>query len=126
MCWVNRKLEILTAETDLVVYKYLHKVPKKWYNFWKSSVFKSPFTGFEYKPYKKNEEIKLVAYEHSLSFEIDEGYHSYANDFYDNYFLKNKGYIKYKCIIPKGSKYAINDLDEVVSSNIIITNHKAI
>ena len=59
--------------------------------------------------------------EYYYSWYIDEGYHSYGTlDKAKE--ERNLNEIIVKCIIPKGSVYYINDLDEIVASNIIVTD----
>ena len=81
---------------------------------------------YTYIPYKVNPKIDIVCLEQDSMFRsntwcIDEGYHSYKTLNIAKR-RKESHYYVVKCIIPKDSVYYINDKNEIVSSNIIVTD----
>lgn len=116
MCWVSkRRPKLLIAKKDRVCYKMLTKT------------LRSPHRNYQYCFDIPNTVIDLqteICYD---EFRCYRGYHSYAS--LEDALLKYKllkifdpSIYLFKCIIPKGSQYLINRWQEIVSSNIIITN----
>lgn len=116
MCWISRKSPtLLTAKKDLICYKMLTKT------------LLSPYSNYQYCFDKPNTIIDLQTVIYNDEFRCQEGYHSYVSfeDTLNKYKLLkcfDPNIYMFECIIPKGSQYLINEWDEVVSSNIIITN----
>ena len=78
---------------------------------------------FLYIPYKKQEHINLKIENDIICYIIEEGYHSYSTFERAQYRLGYNSNLKIiECIIPKDSEYYVNSRDEVVSSNIIVTD----
>ena len=114
--------KLKTARKDITIYKVVEEVKK--------GIYFSPYYDFQYKLGKKNKRIELEPqYAYTVSslnfYEIYEGYHAYKT-------LKKARFIKEKMdfadnpiilrgIIPKGEQYLTNDKDEIVASNIILT-----
>lgn len=86
---------------------------------------------FKYVPYQKQYHVDLHVDKRlmpwSLTFKtyyaIEEGYHSYATlRRANNEKEKRDSSVIIECIIPKYAEYYINDVDEIVSSTIIVTD----
>ena len=147
MCWVSYNIPIKkTATEDITCYKLFARESIVWKKrkFWFDSIEKivSLCMAYEYTPYKANPKVNIFygqdcgwLWKDSPCCYIDEGYHSYATlskvkryiNVYNNHYyginkINNNYYIIVKCIIPKGSEYYINDKEEIVSSNIIVTD----
>ena len=133
MCWTTDKFPISkTAFENITCYKIFHTKSIKWkvrkflgISLWKYGIEKlySLYKDYKYIPYAHNPEI-TVSLTHSAYWDrwyIDKGYHSY-NTLDKAKEEKNLNEVIVKCIIPKGSEYYINEYDEIVSSNIIVTN----
>ena len=83
----------------------------------------SLYRDYTYIPYESNPEVNIfiAKSEYYYRWYIDKGYHSYKT--LDRAKAERNLYeIIVKCIIPKGSTYYINNFNEIVSSNIIITD----
>lgn len=132
MCWKSYKTPIrYTANKDIKCYKVFDKADITWdiskQFFKKIREVKSLFQKYLYIPYNINPEINIIrsgyTYDWTLKYAyyIMEGYHSYATlnvaKLYSNQFFHI-----IECIIPKGTKYFINENKEIISSNIIITD----
>ena len=101
MCFIVKTKRQMTAKRDIECYKLFTKSTEALCSF------------FTYKINTENTVINL----HPIGRKIEEGYHSYKN-----YNSIDYGWIHdtlRRCIIPKGSKYYVNDT-EYVSSNIIV------
>ena len=139
MCWESKKLKIKTAKKDIPVWKIVHAdkdISGKYTN-----ICRSFYKSFEY--------ILKVRNTTQMSFEVlntintfvgKNGFHSYSNKVkyainennnilvYLNKLFSNYTICYYyrdnttiaKCHIPKGSKYAINELEEIISNDIIL------
>ena len=107
MCFYNKNNKILRAKEDIVCHKFMFNEDGKIFSI---------IERFPYVLGKPNKEIKLKYNKDENVYRIKQGYHSYIprqEDF-------GWGWDElYECIIPKGSKYAVNER-EYVSSNIII------
>ena len=77
---------------------------------------------FLYIPYKKQEHINLKIENDIIRYIIEEGYHSYSTFERAQYRLRYSDLKIIECIIPKDSEYYVNSRDDVVSSNIIVTD----
>lgn len=124
MCWVSKKEpEYKVAKEDIIVYKEFLKRDVCRENA-KLIYLYSLFFHYLYKANEINETIKLN-HEYNENFYrrgyiICKGYHSRLLNKLSSFDKINK--IVVKCIIPKGSTFAINEYYEVVSSNIIVTD----
>lgn len=82
----------------------------------------SLYRDYLYIPYEINPEVNIfITTSEYWRWYIDKGYHSYktldkAKE------ERNLNEVIVKCIIPEGSTYYINNFDEIVSSNIIVTD----
>lgn len=82
----------------------------------------SLYRDYTYIPYEINPKVNIfITTGEYWCWYIDKGYHSYKT--LDRAKVERDSYeVIVKCIIPKGSTYYINNLDEIVSSNIIVTD----
>jgi hypothetical protein len=110
MCFViddDRPDEIIAIE-DIVCYKFMD---------YYDNVLRSPYRDYKY---EFNQEYILNDYLRNEYERINEGYHSYTK----LRVCKDEANIKHtivRCIIPKGSRYYINNFDnQYVSDHIII------
>lgn len=148
MCWCSKStIPTVIAENDVIVYKIM--LSTGFNKYFKSFHFRKVYeVGKKYAEVmetepNENPDISTMRY----SMIIERGFHSYsmektsitANDCYLNVicnengkYISNINYVKAfyttncevviaKCIIPKGSKYYMNDLGEIVSDHIIVT-----
>ena len=145
MCWITeRNINEKIASKDIVCFKLFREQDIVYrtkhflgFKLGKPKIVKlnSVIQHFEYIPYKKQKSVNLhkkyLSYPiiNSTHFKIkkyikiEEGYHSYAT-------LDRAKYIKtfqpssiiVECIIPKDAIYYLNEDDEIVSSNIIVTD----
>ena len=138
MCWVSRTKPIKNiAEKDIICYKVFHFnniifeefVDRTKIQFDKNKIQKlySEYMNFLYIPYKKQEHINLKIENDIIRYIIDEGYHSYSTFERAQYRLRynsiyNSNLKIIECIIPKDSEYYVNSRQEIVSSNIIVTD----
>jgi hypothetical protein len=114
------------AKKDIVCYKILNEFCRhEWIDDEPKTVFKivSPFKGFTYelnnlyKLFSPLMEINNGFSEHT----IQEGFHSYTKLRIAKNITHSNCESVFKCIIPKGSEYYVNDLyNEYVSNQIII------
>ena len=139
MCWESKKLKIKTAKKDIPVWKVVHankdingRYTNKCHSFYKS---------FEYTLKVGNTtQMSFSVLNTENKFIGDNGFHSYSNkvkytinedniiSVYLNKLFSNYTIGYYycnnitivKCHIPKGSKYAINELEEIISNNIVL------
>ena len=127
MCWVSRTKPIKNiAEKDIICYKVFH-----FYDIFfdeqldrtKIQKIYSECMNFLYIPYKKQEYINLKIENDIIRYIIEEGYHSYSTFERAQYRLRYNSNLKIiECIIPKDSEYYVNSNQEVISSNIIVTD----
>ena len=139
MCWYNDKLKIKTSKKDIPVWKIVHAVKD----------INGRYTNKCYSFYKFFEYTLKVGNTTQMSFSVlntenkfigDNGFHSYSNkvkytinedniiSVYLNKLFSNYTICYYyrgnttivKCHIPKGSKYAINELEEIISNDIVL------
>ena len=139
MCWESKKLKIKTAKKDIPVWKIVHA----------DKDINGRYTDKCHSFYKFFEYILKVRNTTQMSFSVlntenkfigDNGFHSYSNKvkytinknnvisvylhklFFDYdicYYYRGNTTIA-KCHIPKGSKYAINELEEIISNDIVL------
>lgn len=129
MCWVgNNNKKILTE--DLTTFKLLHVIMGGLYSY---------YMNFEYECNKIYSQKLLVDSSKSHT-AITRGFHSYSIDctiVKDDYSMVIVSFngrhicsmfpdVLQKCIIPKGSTVYINDMGEVVSDKIILTEKQII
>lgn len=140
MCWISYNIPVKKIATeDITCYKLFARESIVWKKrkFWFYSQkiierFTSLCIAYIYIPYKENPKINLTClqerdwmWDKIYHWNIEEGYHSYATLSKVKRYINvcsNHYYIIVKCIIPKGSEYYINDKEEIVSSNIIVTD----
>lgn len=136
MCWVSKTKPIKNiAEKDIICYKLFHFENIIFEQFDRSKIqinkikiqkLYSAYMYFLYIPYKKQEHINLKIENDIIRYIIEEGYHSYSTlekaqyVVYNSY--KHSNYNIFECIIPKDSEYYVNSRQEIVSSNIIVTD----
>ena len=133
MCWISKTIPIKNiAEKDIICYKVFH-----FYNIFfdeqldrtkiqldrtKIQKIYSECMNFLYIPYKKQEHINLKIENDIIRYIIEEGYHSYSTFERAHYRLGYSDLKIIECIIPKDSEYYVNSRQEIVSSNIIVTD----
>ena len=126
MCWVIKTKPIKNiAEKDIICYKVFHFEDIFFEQFDRIKIQKlySEYMNFLYIPYKKQEHINLKIENDRIRYIIEEGYHSYSTFERAQYYIGYNSNLKIiECIIPKNSEYYVNYRDEVVSSNIIVTD----
>lgn len=134
MCWASDEHPIsCMADKDITCYKVFHKRDIIWgvektldLTFEaKIKELKSLYRQYKYIPYNINPKIiiNFKKFHTSPSFwSITEGYHSYNTLFKATLERIGISYLMVKCIIPIGSTYYLNNEDEIVSSDIIITD----
>lgn len=127
MCWVSKSKTMPIkniAEKDIICYKVFHIQNIIFEQFDKSKIQKlySEYMNFLYIPYKKQEHINLKIENYIYDKRITFGYHSYSTLERALYGIHNSNYTIVECIIPKDSEYYVNSRQEIVSSNIIVTD----
>ena len=125
MCWISKTIPIKNiAEKDIICYKVFHIQNIIFEQFDKSKIQKlySEYMNFLYIPYKKQEHINLKIENYIYDKRITFGYHSYSTLERALYGIHNSNYTIVECIIPKNSEYYVNSRQEIVSSNIIVTD----
>ena len=127
MCWVSKSKTMPIkniAEKDIICYKVFHIQNIIFEQFDKSKIQKlySEYMNFLYIPYKKQEHINLKIENYIYDKRITFGYHSYSTLEKALYGIHNSNYTIVECIIPKDSEYYVNSRQEIVSSNIIVTD----
>ena len=139
MCWESKKLKIKTAKKDIPVWKVVHAV--KDINGRYTNKCHSFYKFFEYTLNVENTtQMSFSVLNTENKFIGDNGFHSYSNKVkytiheknnilvYLNKLFSNYTICYYyrgnttivKCHIPKGSKYAINELEEIISNDIVL------
>ena len=122
MCWVSKTIPIKNiAEKDIICYKVFH-IQNIIFDKWKIQKLYSEYMNFLYIPYKKQEHINLKIENYIYDKRITFGYHSYSTLERALYGIHNSNYTIVECIIPKDSEYYVNSRQEIVSSNIIVTD----
>ena len=134
MCWkkndATKKIKPLVAENDIPCFKVVLCKPH--------GGFESPYQGFVYsinQTYYHAHDLKIIRSYDKMLCEVYEGFHSYHknvklySDYYEKKFtiifnnrlldwfpmLLGNMLVVLKCIIPKGSKYLLNENGEYVS-----------
>lgn len=127
MCWTSRKEPVKQIATEnITVYKYTRlKTRRRFPQFWKKKLVAaiSDIYNYRYLPYISNKVLSLIPRLHPARtcWIIEEGYHSVLRpDQTTNKLLERYPNIKF--IIPKGATYYVNEFNEVVSSEIIMTD----
>ena len=124
MCWVSKTIPIKNiAEKDIICYKIFH-IQNIILDKWKIQKLYSEYMNFLYIPYKEQVYINLKIENNISDKIITFGYHSYSTieRAIDEIYNNSKYYTIVECIIPKDSEYYINSCQEIVSSNIIVTD----
>ena len=137
MCWYSEKLKIKTAKRNIPIWKVVEFDNKR-------NMYISPFKYYQYFPGMVNT-TQMIFRAFSYSGEINgyEGFHSFSNKLRYKYskgdisvykkgsLAKEKYFFTYdvdcnfspviaKGYLPKGTKYAINKVGEVISDCIVI------
>lgn len=137
MCWKSKKLKIKTAKRDIPIWKVVQFDNQK-------RIYISPFKSYQYVPGVVNS-TQMIFRTFDYSYEINgyNGFHSFSNKLCykyskgDIYICKKGIFTKEECYIffnancyfskaiakgylPKGTKYAINKVGEVISDCIVI------
>lgn len=134
MCWVTDELpELKIAEKDITTLKVVLKKDNVLLPYFQ-------YNNFYYKLDELSPLIALEPYSHYNHYFIEVGYHSYSesclyeisSDYIEiaNCNIYQHNYARFNlsscclvsCIIPKGTKYYVNERDEYVSEQIIIKN----
>ena len=122
MCWVSKTIPIKNiAEKDIICYKIFH-IQNIIFDKWKIQKLYSEYMNFLYIPYKKQEHINLKIENYIYDKRITFGYHSYSTLERALYGIHNSNYTIVECIIPKDSEYYVNSRQEIVSSDILVTD----
>lgn len=131
MCWTSKNLKIKTAKKNIPIWKVV-----KFDN--KRKVYISPFRYYRYFPGMVNN-TQMIFRTFDYSYEINgcEGFHSFSNKVRYKYSNGNISVYKkgiftkkefFNCnspaiakgYLPKGTKYAINGVGEIISDCIVI------
>ena len=136
MCWLSKKLKIKTAKKDIAVWKFVL------YNI-RRGFYVSTIANYRYVlGVINNVEMAFKVNNYPL-IKGHNGFHSFSNKVYYRYFdgkvkiFKKRIFTRDKYVfstfckhgfnfaiakgrLPKGTKYAINKVGEIISSNIII------
>ena len=121
MCWYSQKQpDYKVADKDIVVYKrfsqdYIVFIDNK------LACLCSLVYGYLYAVNQLNKPIELEHYYNEAFYYIYKGYTSWLHAKHPSGVLLPATNM-IKCVIPKGSTYAVNEIGEVVSSNIIVTD----
>lgn len=137
MCWSNKNIKMKKAKRDIKTKKVVEKIINK-----DSCCYKSLYYGYLYERNIKTPNININPIKNpgitEPLYKITKGYHSYTNKIittsinphYIEIYNKNKFLdyfsLLYKiicvvdCIIPKGTKYYLNNDGEYVSETIIV------
>lgn len=130
MCWKTFRKEysqIKTAMEDIPVYKFLKRNGH------------TPFKNYPIILGKKLPKVELLGIYHFYDDGIDQGYHSYSTSIligkdFGNTYVYNQSIegcrvgilprhlVCYKGYIPKGTKYYINENNEIVSETLVVLN----
>lgn len=129
MCWESNKTPVAKIATeDITCYKLFAKRHIIWETTSDSNIKKmkkvaSLWMNYLYVPYNANPEVKLIYYKLDIInlWIINAGYHSYVSSWYTQKYC-SPDFVIIECIIPKGTEYYINEKQEIVSSNIIVTD----
>ena len=133
MCWITDKLpELKIAEKDIATLKVILKknsilIPYFQYNNLCYKLNKlSPLVILEIETLVNYKRYIIEAGYHShsesCSYEISSDYIEINNDIYRGYGRDSISCCLVSCIIPKGTKYCVNEHNEYVSEQIIIKN----
>lgn len=124
MCWISKSKTMPIkniAEKDIICYKVFH-IQNIIFDKSKIQKLYSEYMNFLYIPYKKQEHINLKIENYIYDKRITFGYHSYSTLEKVLYGIHNSNYTIVECIIPKDSEYYVNSRQEIVSSDIIVTD----
>ena len=124
MCWTSYTTPVKQiADDDIVCYKIFDKLNIRWDKN-KIKELISLWAHYLYTPYSLNSKINIdyTWSDARYSWCINEGYHSFMTIEKANKCIVINGFFIIECIIPKNSFYYVNSREEIVSSNIIITD----
>ena len=138
MCWKSQNLKIKTAKRNIPIWKIVDFDNKR-------KVYISPFRYYQYFPGMVNTtQMTFRTFDYSYEINGYEGFHSFSNKLRYKYSKGNisvykKGiFTKKECFftsynegcifspaiakgyLPKGTKYAINEVGEIISDCIVI------
>lgn len=126
MCWISSKPPVRRIAKEGI---YTYKVVYDYSEFLCDSLIMG-FVYEYYKLYTQNKAIMPLCGARTNKWIIEEGFHSYrtwltAKKAFEGFSTDSSIRKKIKivqCIIPKGTIFYINEKNEIVSNNIIITN----
>ena len=135
MCWTSDTNPIpKTADKDIICYKVfdIKDIKYKRRKFlgiplWKEGIEElySMYKEYKYIPYADNPKVTIYYRKYNdihSWWSIDKGYHSY-NTLSKAAFVRCKIFeLIVECTIPKGTVYYLNENNDIVSSNIIVTD----
>lgn len=134
MCWItDKKPTRKTATEDIICYKvfYSNEIKYKIKRFLGIPLYKegikelySLYRNYKYYPYTHNPTVNIYCGRDNnhTGWVINVGYHSYST-LNKAKFTRCPGIeLIVECIIPKNTIYYINEYEDIVSSNIIITD----
>lgn len=126
MCWISNKPPVRRIAIEGI---YTYKVVYDYSEFLCDSLIMG-FVYEYYKLYTQNKAIMPLCVARTNKWIIEEGFHSYRT-----WLTAKKAFEKFstdpcirkkikivQCIIPKGTAFYINEKNEIVSNDIIITN----
>ena len=140
MCWESKKLKIKTAKKDIPVWKIVYadknihgRYTNKCHSFYKYFEYTLKVRNTTQMSFSilntKNTFIGkngFHSYSNKVEYTIDENNNNisvYLSKLFFNYTICHYyrcNTIIVKCHIPKGSKYAINELEEIISNDIVL------
>ena len=139
MCLYTASEKVQVAKEDIICYKILVKVRKRWiYRIFHKSKYRAPFSVFYTYQLKKlydlgkSLRINFDPYPGGLPYHIvDEGFHSFVNlqdakRKLDEWYEAPEGQTIVKCVIPKGAEYVKGTIDSSKNSPAGYVSHQII
>ena len=133
MSWISYNTPIKnTADDNITCYKVFHKTDITWRVEKTSDLtfepkikeIKSLYKQYKYIPYNINPKIDIIYKWDDIenAWYTDEGYYSYISLNEAKKCNSHGAFSIIECIIPKDTEYYINENNEIISSNIIVTD----